>query len=558
LCRVLAIATLTCLAPFPLQARDKGEKSEKSESSSFKSESSSVKSESSSFKSESSSSTSESSSSKSSESEGSKSSSESSKSESSSKERTSQSSSSGSSHEGDDEEHNEGPPRTLTEMFERMGKSDTPKSSSKTRGLGRGGNDLGNISHANNEILAVNLSPAGAAHARKLGFSVRGDVPMSNLFGNVTSLIPPPGMNARQARDLMQRDRPNEQFAVNQHYTLYQLARKDMAGQDEHSEPARGASASTCDGDKCFGRQVIHWHTGIQSCVKDMRIGVIDTQIDHEHPAFAGTTIHLGEFLPHGEKPASPWHGTGVFGVLAGNANSGTPGLVPRAEFYVASIFFQEENGEVATDTFNLLNALEWMSTFDVKIINMSFSGPRDELVEKAIERMSKQGIIFVAAVGNDGPSASPSYPAAYRPVVAVTAVNKELRNYPYANRGEGIDVAAPGVKIWSAVPSAREGYHTGTSFAVPFVTASLAALYNSGHSNKQELLDRLAVIDLGPTGHDPIYGRGLMVAPTTCEGAENAVAQDSEKYQPTAVNGRPSSTDGRLTPSSGPSKGYR
>lgn len=549
LCQCFLITVLTYSASGSASAKDKGEKSQKSERSSSKSEGSSFKSEKSYFKSEK-----ESSKESDSKNEYEKSSSENSNNE-GSRERTNRNNSSKNDREENDRDHDDDPPRTLVEMFERMGKQDKPKSSQKTRGGGRSGNDLNHVPHANNEILAVNLSPSGAAHARKLGFGVRGAMHMSNLSGNITSLIPPPGMSAKQARNLLQRDRPNEQFAVNQRYTFYQLARKDMVYQDEHTEPAQHAAA--CDGDKCFGRQVIRWRKDIQSCVKNLRIGVIDTQIDHEHPAFSGIAIHLGEFLPNGEKPAPSWHGTGVFGLLAGNPNSGTPGLVPQADFYVASIFFQDENGEIATNTYNLLNALEWMNSFDVKIINMSFSGPRDELIEKAIVRMSKQGVIFVAAVGNDGPSTSPSYPAAYDPVVAVTAVNKELRNYPYANRGERIDVAAPGVKIWSAVPNAREGYHTGTSFAVPFVTASIATLYKSGHANKQELLNRLEVIDLGPTGRDAIYGRGLMVAPSTCEGTGKAVAQESEKYQPTTIKQQPL-TDKRLFPSSGPANGLR
>jgi len=273
-------------------------------------------------------------------------------------------------------------------------------------------------------------------------------------------------------------------------------------------------------------------------------------------PRFSKAKIHTGGFLPDGAKPAPAWHGTGVLSLLAGDTNSGTPGLIPRANFYVANAFFQERNGDVVTDTLSVLGALEWMRAFDVKIVNMSFSGPRDELVEKVIERMSAENMLFVAAAGNDGPAAAPSYPASYRSVVAVTAVGKELRNYPYANRGDKIDIAAPGVDIWSAVPDAREGYHTGTSFAAPYVTAILAVGYDaaSGRRKKDELLDRLPVMDLGPAGRDPIYGRGLMLAPVACGDAGATVAQGAPKEQTTQTSAhRPIVRDGQAAPSAGP-----
>ena len=128
--------------------------------------------------------------------------------------------------------------------------------------------------------------------------------------------------------------------------------------------------------------------------------------------------------------------------MLAGGRTSGTPGLIPHAEFFVASVFVADTQGDSATDTISVLKALDWMDAFNVKLINMSFAGPKDELVQKAIEKLSAKGVVFIAAVGNEGPTAEPSYPAAYKQVIAVTAVNRELRGYHYANRGEHIDVA--------------------------------------------------------------------------------------------------------------------
>src|SRR5262249_58302580 len=91
---------------------------------------------------------------------------------------------------------------------------------------------------------------------------------------------------------------------------------------------------------------------------------------------------------------------------------------------------------------------------------------------------MSEGGVVFAAAAGNGGPFALPSSPAAYPEVIAVTAVDRNLVGYRHATRGPHIDLAAPGVDIWTALPDKREGPQTGTSFAVPYVTAAAAAVY--------------------------------------------------------------------------------
>jgi subtilisin family serine protease len=131
---------------------------------------------------------------------------------------------------------------------------------------------------------------------------------------------------------------------------------------------------------------------------------------------------------------------------------------------------------------------------------------------------MSAQGFVFVAAAGNDGPAADPAYPAAYPQVIAVTAVGKDMRNYPYANRGPHIDVAAPGVGVWTAVPGSREGYRSGTSFAAPFATAVLSLVSQDRPiTRKETLLEEAKISPLSPRGGDPIYGRGLLQAPQTC-----------------------------------------
>ncbi len=296
----------------------------------------------------------------------------------------------------------------------------------------------------------------------------------------------------------MARELPDHRFELNKVYRLYRATvREEKPEQPDKDKP----TTAEC----CFAWRVIGWKETLAPCARGLKVGVIET-------------IHRFDFSPDGHGAPPNWHGTAVLSLLAGSPLGGAPGLIPDAEFFAANIFFSDERGEMAADTLSLLKALDWMRNFGVKVVNMSFSGPRDELVAEAIEKLSKKGIVFVAAAGNEGPTAAPSYPAAYPQVIAVTAVTKDLRNYRYANRGDHIDVAAPGVDIWTAMPGGRAGYHSGTSFAAPHVTAILAVEPPSRlKQDKADMLDGLPVIDLGRQGRDPVYGRGLLVAPSEC-----------------------------------------
>jgi subtilisin family serine protease len=179
------------------------------------------------------------------------------------------------------------------------------------------------------------------------------------------------------------------------------------------------------------------------------------------------------------------------------------------------------------SDTTQMVRALDWLKRRGAKVVNLSFAGPEDDLVHHAVRELTKSGAAVVAAAGNDGPGAPPSYPAAYPEVIAVTAVDRKLAAYRYAGRGAHIDLAAPGVEVWTAIPGRREGPQTGTSFAVPYVTAvvavalSEAELVSGGDAlaPKRRALAKLqgSVVNLGGQGRDAIFGEGLVQAPATC-----------------------------------------
>lgn len=241
----------------------------------------------------------------------------------------------------------------------------------------------------------------------------------------------------------------------------------------------------------------------------DLKIGMIDSQVDTSHPALAESRIEAESFV--GSDAEIPdFHGTAIASIIAANAPD-YQGLAPRAELFAAGVFEQDsERGEVAS-TVSLVRALDWLVTAGVDVVNVSLAGPPNRLLETALKRAAQQGVLVLAAAGNGGPVAKPMFPAAYDTVVAVTAVDTNGRVFRLANRGDYLDIAAPGVGMLHARAGGGYATSSGTSFAVPFATTAAARLRMLEPADT--VLDSLyrSAEDLGPPGRDEIYGYGLL-----------------------------------------------
>jgi thermitase len=86
-------------------------------------------------------------------------------------------------------------------------------------------------------------------------------------------------------------------------------------------------------------------------------------------------------------------------------------------------------------------------------------------------------GAVVIAAAGNDG-SASPNYPAYYENSIAVAATRQDDTLAPLSNYGNWVDVAAPGLNIYSTLQDDGYGYKSGTSFATAYVSGLATLLF--------------------------------------------------------------------------------
>jgi subtilisin family serine protease len=270
---------------------------------------------------------------------------------------------------------------------------------------------------------------------------------------------------------------------------------------------------------------LVRWPAGAGRCGPPALIGMIDTAVDREHPALRGSRIESVTVRREDARPSGSAHGTAVASVLVGAAEGAVPGLLPQARLIAVDAFHRGFLSGDRMDVFDLIRALDLLVRRDVRVVNLSFAGAPNLLLEDAVQRLHRRGTVLVAAVGNEGPAAPSLYPAAYPGVVAVTAVDRDLEVYYRASRGKHVDFSAPGVDVLAAAP-ARRGEpgatqaHSGTSFATPFVTAAVALVLARAQARDADGARRVLASrarDLGAPGLDPVFGFGLVQAVGLC-----------------------------------------
>lgn len=254
-------------------------------------------------------------------------------------------------------------------------------------------------------------------------------------------------------------------------------------------------------------------------------IAVIDTCIDRDHSELRNVVVdsYDASESPHDKAECGPEenHGTAIAGIIS--ARNRLRGIAPRARLLAARAFSAapEKPSEQEATTVSIARALDWASSRDAEIFNLSFSGPPDPIVRQVVEALIERGAFLVAAAGNSGPSATPAYPAAYDGVVAVTAVDTDRQLYKAANQGEYIEIAAPGVDVLVPLPDEKYDMVSGTSFAAAHVSAVAALiLQRHGKLRTSDLHNRLmaTAFDLGAPGRDPKFGVGLANAGAAME----------------------------------------
>lgn len=238
---------------------------------------------------------------------------------------------------------------------------------------------------------------------------------------------------------------------------------------------------------------------------ENVSVAVIDTAIDDAHPALKGVVAGSFDAMP-GVTVTARDHATSVAGLIAGTGSF--KGMAPGAKIFHARAF---EGGKSNMEI--ILNALDWAAEQNVQIVNMSFVGPKNALLEQASRGARARGMILVAAAGNNGPGAPYGYPAAYKGVIAVTATDAKDALMKQANRGPYVYISAPGVDVMAPVGGGTD-LVTGTSFAAAVVSGAIANLLHNEPGRSADSVEKAlaaTATDLGDKGRDTDFGFGLI-----------------------------------------------
>ena len=287
-----------------------------------------------------------------------------------------------------------------------------------------------------------------------------------------------------------------------------------------------------------------------------VRVAVIDSGIDADHPEFQDQIAAGHSFVNSSWKKDTNGHGTFVAGEIAAALNNGQgiAGIGFNAQLLVAKVV--RSDGTIEPDA--EARAIRWAVARGAKVINMSFGGVRDpydssrdtfsQLEASAVAYAVSQGVLVVAAVGNaDNAPQEPwvyaGYPAALPHVLGVSAVKRDGSVPSFSNRDSVYnDLAAPGEEIFSTLPRSMtatnrpscllQGYSDcgpvefrrgeGTSFSAPQVSAAAALVLGTRpqlHPDQVSAVLTRSALDAEPdtgckrcaVGRDPLTGWGVL-----------------------------------------------
>ncbi|WP_328966430.1 S8 family peptidase [Streptomyces sp. NBC_00239] len=264
---------------------------------------------------------------------------------------------------------------------------------------------------------------------------------------------------------------------------------------------------------------------------KGVKVAVLDTGIDVNHPDFAGLIDGTVSFVPDEGVTDVNGHGTHVAGTIVGSGTASggdNQGVAPGADLYVGKVLGGAEGS--GQDSW-VMAGMQWAAESGADVVNMSLgnSYPTDgsDPMSQAVDALSAQyGTLFVIAAGNAGPE-SISAPGAAASALTVAATDKQDRLASFSSTGPlaysgGMkpDIAAPGVNITAArsqqMTDGAEGLYrtlSGTSMATPHVVGAAAMLAQqhpdwTGKQLKEHLMSTAKGLDGGYSPYEVGAGR--------------------------------------------------
>jgi len=213
---------------------------------------------------------------------------------------------------------------------------------------------------------------------------------------------------------------------------------------------------------------------------KGVKVGIVDTGMDLDHPDLRGRVAGAGNYVDKGERSFThDVHGTAVAGILAAAANNqvGIVGVAPDASLYAFKACWQEPpaSRQAVCDSYTLARAVDAAIGAGVQVLNLSLSGPPDPFLSKLLGAALSRRTVVVAAY--DSGQKDGGFPASRDGVLAVGAEPRpgDPPSTPGASRT--LALVGPAVDVLSTAPGGGYDFFSGSSFAAAHVAGVVALL---------------------------------------------------------------------------------
>lgn len=241
-------------------------------------------------------------------------------------------------------------------------------------------------------------------------------------------------------------------------------------------------------------------------------VAVVDTGVDASHEDLASQMVPGWNLYDNNNDTGDVYgHGTKVAGVVAAASNNGVGVSSVAWQSLIMPVRVSAPDGYAYLST--IAEGIRWAADHGARVVNVSYDASWSTTVQSAAAYMRNKGGLVVMSAGNSGTLSSTS-PAA--DILCVAATTSSDTRASFSSYGNYVDLAAPGVNIWTTAANNTYGGYSGTSFSAPIIagTASLVLAANPGldPSDVESILKETAV-DLGPSGFDIYFGAGRVDA---------------------------------------------
>lgn len=248
-------------------------------------------------------------------------------------------------------------------------------------------------------------------------------------------------------------------------------------------------------------------------------IAILDTGVDSSHPDLAANMLPGWNVYDSNSDTSDIYgHGTKVAGTAASAANNGigSSGVAWNAHILPVRISMPDGRAYLS----HMAQGIRWAADNGARIANISYGGADSLTVQSAASYMRGKGGIVVMSAGNEG--RLNNYPSSDAIIVAAATDSNDARA-GWSSYGPYVDVAAPGVSIYTTTNGGGYGYVSGTSFSSPVVAATAALMLSANPSLAPADIDQIfktTSVDLGDPGHDMYYGHGRVDAASAVNAA--------------------------------------